>query len=314
MKWLIILCVIFGCMSLNGQNKDIVNLYESIKILDIGKIEKYSKKIGDLSNVSLNNEPPLNFLFYTYREYFPDRGIEAIEILVKYKANPNSVYQGAYGSLSYALEGACHGGNPKAVKRLIELGADVKKGYPLHIAAVHRRLEIVQLLVEDYGLNVNAIDDLGKTPLINSVLFFDKSNISLPVVKYLIEKGADRNFTTEKGETALDLAIKNKNNPVIDYLKKLGVKQNIPVEISKEKPCPRCNASGLEPLTVVYRDCNWCGGKGYKEIADEVVGAGQVVKFYSKRVCTSCDGKGKVYSHTEQPRCQYCGGKKYVKE
>lgn len=302
-------------LSLYGQDKNIESLYESIKVLDITKIEKYAKKVGNLGNVSLNNEPPLNFMFYTYREYFPDKGIEVIEILVKNGANPNSIFYGAYNTKSYALESACQAGNPKAVKKLIELGARVSNGYPLHIAAVHRRLEVVKLLVEEYGMDVNSKDENGETPLIKAVLYFDKGGISLPVVKYLVEKGTNKNITNSKGQTALDLAIKNNNQPVVDYLRSQGVQQNVPTVTYQEKRCSRCDGNGLEPESItVYRDCNWCGGKGYREKSDQVVGASQTVKFYQKYECTNCQGKGKLFSHKETPRCTKCGGKGFIKE
>lgn len=313
--------ILFGLISLShfinlyAQDKNVQELYKSIQILDKNGVEKYAKKIGNLSSTQLNGEPPLNYLFYTFREYFPDNGIGIVEILVKHGANPNSIFYGAYNTQSYALESACQAGNAKAVKKLIELGANVKNGYPLHIAATWRRLDVVKLLVEEYHLDVNAKDYNNETPLIKSVLYYDKNEVSLPIVKYLIEKGASKDVTNSKGETALDLAIKNNNYPVINYLKSLGVQQNVETTTKKEKRCPKCEGTGLESESAkIYKDCNWCGGKGYKEKADQVVGANQTVKFYQKYQCTNCQGKGKIFSHTELVKCTRCYGKGFIKE
>ncbi len=319
LKTLLWISILLQTSYIFGQDKNVQELYKAIQELNKDKVEKYAKKIGNLSNSNLNGEPPLNYLFYTYREYFPDKGIEIIEILVKYGANPNSVFLGAYNTKSYALESACHSGNPQAVKKLIDLGASVKNGYPLHIAAIWRREEVIKLLVEEYGVNVNSVDQKGDTPLICSVLYYDKSQISLPIVQYLIQKGSNKNATNSKGQTALDLAIKNDNYPVINYLKSLGVQQNTTFNYEKnnkkQKTCPRCGGTGNEeePLKI-YRDCNWCQGKGYKEVKDQVVGASQIVKFYQKNPCVNCKGSGKVFSHTEIQKCIQCKGNRYIDE
>ena len=47
----------------------------------------------------------------------------------------------------------------------------------------------------------------------------------MEMTKYLIEKGADINFVSIKGKTALDYAIQYEQSEVITYLKNLNAKQ-----------------------------------------------------------------------------------------
>lgn len=72
--------------------------------------------------------------------------------------------------------------------------------------------------VSGFGVDINAKDDQGNTPLHNAAM---KTN-NTEILKYLIANGADVKSTTEFGETALDLAKENellaKTNSSLDFL------------------------------------------------------------------------------------------------
>ena len=66
----------------------------------------------------------------------------------------------------------------------------------------------------NYGFEINQIISNGITPLIFAVIKND-----LNIIKFLVENGADINFTNEKGETPLMKAIKKIISiDIIDYL------------------------------------------------------------------------------------------------
>lgn len=70
----------------------------------------------------------------------------------------------------------------------------------LHIAARTGRVEHVKLLVE-MGAQVNAIGDMGYTPLHDAALAKQRQSVEL-----LLKLGADRSIRDEDGNTAADIA------------------------------------------------------------------------------------------------------------
>ncbi len=86
--------------------------------------------------------------------------------------------------------------------RLIKLGADVNKpGWtPLHYAATHGHLKIMELLLEEHAF-IDAESPNGTTPLMMAASYGTPE-----AVKLLIEAGADIHMRNQKGMTALDFA------------------------------------------------------------------------------------------------------------
>ena len=99
--------------------------------------------------------------------------------------------------------------NIDAVKLSLENGIDVNLSESgdfgsslLHIAIRFERMEIFELLLEN-GANIDFVDNVGWTPLMESVVD-DK-----PVFgKILVEKGARKDFVNQRGATAQALAHK----------------------------------------------------------------------------------------------------------
>ena len=91
------------------------------------------------------------------------------------------------------------------VKLLIERGADVNAkdangNMPLNYAAQFDNLEVISLLL-DKGANINAQNKFGITPLMHA----DKVN----TVKFLLDKGADKNIKDNQDQTAAQRAFKS---------------------------------------------------------------------------------------------------------
>jgi molecular chaperone DnaJ len=76
------------------------------------------------------------------------------------------------------------------------------------------------------------------------------------------------------------------------------------VEIPKEAECDTCHGSGAKPGTGV-ETCKSCKGTGQQEVVANTP-FGRIV---NRRVCTTCDGKGKVVKE----RCTTCRGAGRVK-
>lgn len=72
----------------------------------------------------------------------------------------------------------------------------------------------------DRGANINAKDDMGYTPIMWAV-----NRNKLPAAKYLVSKGADVNAHNYY-ETALRLALMNKNQRMVELLLHHGAKVN----------------------------------------------------------------------------------------
>ena len=85
---------------------------------------------------------------------------------------------------------------------------------PLCTAIMKGDLATVKKFVE-YGSNVNEASN-GLTPL----MFAARYN-KVDILKYLLEKGADKQIKDERGNTALKYAEFSKSQEAVDYLKQV---------------------------------------------------------------------------------------------
>jgi ankyrin repeat protein len=89
----------------------------------------------------------------------------------------------------------------------------------LHTAAWNNNKGVVRYLIAE-GLNVNEMDEKGKTPLHYAAMAGN-----LEIVKILIENGADINAQVTDGEakgmTPYDYAVNAKHKEVAEYLKSI---------------------------------------------------------------------------------------------
>jgi hypothetical protein len=131
------------------------------------------------------------------------------------------------------------------VKLLIERGADVRAKYDddehtvLHMAMLHPSKELAQVLIE-HGANINAKDTFGYTPLHIALLqqsapyqrsphsYFGlagkQEQVSIELLEYLLQQGADVNARSETGMTAIQIA-QNKSPEAARLLQSYGAKQ-----------------------------------------------------------------------------------------
>ncbi|KAJ5078748.1 cyclin-dependent kinase inhibitor 2c-related [Anaeramoeba ignava] len=81
-------------------------------------------------------------------------------------------------------------------------------------------LEVIQYLISK-GININYKTNRHKT-----LLHYACKNNSLEVIKYLISKGININAKTKRNETILHYACKNNSLEVIEYLISKGIDIN----------------------------------------------------------------------------------------
>jgi ankyrin repeat protein len=110
-------------------------------------------------------------------------------------------------------------GNVEAVSSCLENGIDVNMSESgdfgsslLHIAIRYGQMEVFNLIVEK-GANLDFVDKVGWTPLMESVVD-DKPEFG----KALVEKGARKDFINMRGATAKALAQKFGRSSFFSFL------------------------------------------------------------------------------------------------
>ena len=133
------------------------------------------------------------------------RHFQTAELLHQNGANP---YTRGYGMWTPLHSAALHG-DLEVVQKLIEYYADVSAEddqgrTPLYVASEGRNLKrcsVLHLLLE-HGADIDARADDGQTPLHNASAFG-----ALEVARLLVERGADVNARAEDGRTPLHKAL-----------------------------------------------------------------------------------------------------------
>lgn len=116
------------------------------------------------------------------------------------------------------------------ITSLVQSGADVnlrgKDGVSaLHISANAQDIGTVEYLLA-HGADVNATDDMGRTPLMWSLAKLEpESEIDIEVIKVLLKNGADPNLKSFDGWVPLKMATENQLDEIVEMLKAVGAKE-----------------------------------------------------------------------------------------
>ena len=169
----------------------------------------------------------------------------------------------------FALQGGC----AECLRLLLEKGLN-PTFQNLADGAATGSLEVVKLLVK-HGAPVNGQDSRGYTPLMRAVLTYAPNQ---ELVTYLLAKGADAAPKNETGDTALSMARRFGQTPIVALLKEAGapdaatdvtlpppvpdntvqaaVRRGIPLlekaapSIFKQKGCVSCHHNTMPAMVV----------------------------------------------------------------
>jgi len=161
--------------------------------------------------------------------------------IVAKRNNHKGVARKKNRELGQELYVAAKWGHLNKVKKLLNNGADINyinKGShetPLHEASDEGFLPVVKYLV-NHGANMEIKNDKGRTPLYQAV---DEGRTD--VVKFLVSKGAKVDTKTNDGESILHLAVTKKN---LDIVKTLVEDGNADLTITNAGKTPRQIAKG----------------------------------------------------------------------
>jgi len=194
------------------------------------------------------------------------------------------------------------------VKELFKHGVDPnvviydKNGYTYPI--MHIRSEEMLKLFYKYGANLNVQNNIGYTPLINIILNLDIYNFDkLPMIAYLLKRGADPDILTNNNKTALMICkekIKAHPNsrPELDFyeitavfLKNSGAADTWgkPYNIKKESDdiCAICLGELNNGQPIIMHSCT-------AQFHEQCVNESFSRKMYNCPICRNNFGKRKL--------------------
>ena len=148
----------------------------------------------------------------------PEESLTIMKLLYEHGADIDGF--GSYGTALYHVSLHFIGSNKRA-EQVIEIlfwlldnGADPVLGENnttvLHFIVRSSNPELIPILIEQYGLDVNAAGYAQRTPLISAVCYTVDSGdeqITKQIVEHLLSHGADASAVDEDGKTAYDYAI-----------------------------------------------------------------------------------------------------------
>jgi len=183
-----------------------------------GNLEKVISLIANGVGINQQNE----FGTTALMEAAHNGHLGIVELLIHNGANPN--LEGSYfeigGPIFTALTWATKNGHFEVVEFLINNKADVNGGLrgALFHAVLSDKLKITKFLL-DNGANVNDIDHLANTPLMQAT--YNKSD-SFDIIKLLVDHKANIDAQNKYGLTALMLAIASNKFKAAEFLASRG--------------------------------------------------------------------------------------------
>lgn len=139
---------------------------------------------------------------------------------------------------NYTLIGAIETGNMERVKKLLNEDNEIHNyinekddegNTPLHYAIYYDNLELIELLLKQKNIKVNAKNEKGFAPL--HIVILGNSINSLNILEYLLDNGANINVQDKNGHTPLHVAISQNDIEVIEMLLERRIKINTQTKV-----------------------------------------------------------------------------------
>lgn len=199
----------------NYERKD--DFYRTVAYLgDYESVKYLHEEIG----VDINFVSPIGTNLVHMAAY--GGNLESVRYLVEHGVNVFAKDSDSENTLHYAARS----GSLDCIKYLVGQGVDVKARTQsgksmLHFRKANQSLECLKYLVDEHGLDVNATDSTGMTPL---HCMYERSGGKklLECVKYLVEKGADINRVSDDSTTILAGALACGDLESVKYLVEKG--------------------------------------------------------------------------------------------
>jgi ankyrin repeat protein len=155
----------------------------------------------------------------------PGYALEIVQFLVKCGASVNDCAM--FNSTPLRL--ACHNGHLELAVFLLEMGADPNHDSVLRAAATSNSMEIVKLLVEKYGVDVNKANKYGKLPVESAIT--ENGDKGFDMVEYFIKKcGISANAADNFGFHLMHFAYISNAPKIVEFLISMGASLNCPNE------------------------------------------------------------------------------------
>ncbi|MBS4211537.1 ankyrin repeat domain-containing protein [Bacillus sp. FJAT-49825] len=219
-----------GCQNpiiLESSNENQIVEADSMKEQFFKAVEKGNiAEINNLINkgVNINSQDGLGRTAIMIAAYAND--VETAKALIekgadvniqdKMKNNP-FLYAGAEGYIEILQLTIEAGANPKLLNRY--------GGTALIPASEHGFVEVVKELLENTEINVNHVNNLGWTALMEAIVLKDGGRKQQETIKLLIEHGADVNIPDSDGVTPLQHAKERNFSEIEKILLQAGAKR-----------------------------------------------------------------------------------------
>jgi ankyrin repeat protein len=160
---------------------------------------------------------------YTELHISAEKGdVSKVKALLDSRADPNIKDDAGRTPLHYVVSSDPKESHLEIMELLLQRGADPNLSDkhnvgPLHLAAALRKVELLKMLIA-HGADVNRVGSFGLTPLHEVCNNPIHKSQDVEIVKILLNSGAKIELKSSDGETALDIAKRNKKLSVIELL------------------------------------------------------------------------------------------------
>lgn len=215
MKLKFTIAVLFFIFSFNSYGADCSKLYNAVKNNNIENLKNLLKENNTNINCQYKNgETPLMTAVYM-------KNINAVKLLVENNADVNIqdnrknspfLYAGANGYLDIV----------KLIYKKAKVNSvfNIYGGNALIPASEKGHKEMVKFLLENTAVNVNHINNLSWTALLEVTILGEDTDNYAEISELLLKHGADINIKDNTGKTAYDYAKEKNMTKILNVFQK----------------------------------------------------------------------------------------------